>query len=143
MATYRPLLLALLAAAPMVASAQGINAGNCIVAGRLNEDGRWAPRFDSVQLLGGKDRVIKESKREALHDTQRVRITKPAVLTRCDGDREIARGEETTIPKEPVPAVAPGAYEVESIAFPRLRRGGELVEVKLKLPVERVVMVTR
>ena len=147
MAKYRTLVLAALAfmaAAPLVpSSAQGINAGQCIVAGRLNEDARWAPRFDAVELLGAKGRVMKESKRELLQDVRQVRLTKPALLTRCDGDREIARGDDNPIPKEPVPAVSPGSYEVESIAFPKLRRGGELVEVKLKLPVERVVMVKR
>ena len=146
MATLRTLaaaMLAVISAAPLAVPAQGINAGQCILAGRLNENSRWAPRFDGVELLGAKGHVIKESKREVLHDARQVRVSKPAVLTKCDNDREIARGEEQPIPKEPVPAVAPGAYEVEGIAFPKLRRGGELVEVKLRVPVERVVMVTR
>lgn len=147
MAPYRTLVLALAAAAAAgsatLAAAQDLNAGQCIVAGRLNENARWAPRFDGVELLGAKGRVMKESKHELLQDVRQVRVSRPAVLTRCDGDRELARGEETPIPKEPVPAVAAGVYDVESVAFPRLRRGGELVELKIKAPLDRVVMVKR
>jgi hypothetical protein len=42
-----------------------------------------------------------------------------------------------------VPAIGPGAVAVESVSFPKMRRGGELVELKLTVPAERVTMVTR
>ena len=45
--------------------------------------------------------------------------------------------------KERVPAIGPGTVAVESVSFPKMRRGGELVELKLTVPAERVTMVTR
>ena len=132
------------ALAALGASAQGINAGQCIVAGRITEGDKWAPRFEGVQLLAPRGRVVTSGNRQALADVERVRLTKPALLSKCDGDGELARADDQpSIPKEPVPAVAPGVVEVESVAFPKLRTGGELVELKLRLPVERVVMVKR
>ena len=137
--------LALCAVAASVETpAQGINAGQCILAGRLNADGKWGPRFDGVQLLAANGRVITSAAKEQLADVQQARISKPALLSRCDGDGELARADEQpVIPKEPVPAVAPGVVEVQSVAFPKLRTGGELVELRLKLAPERVVMVRR
>ena len=144
---YRMLALAALAAAAAAPAlpvhAQGINAGQCIVAGRLNEDSRWAPRFSNVELLGPKGRVIRESRREALNDVRQVRVIEPALLTKCDDDREVPIGEETPIPKEPVPAIGRGVVDVDGVAFPKLRRGGELVELRLRFAPERVVMVKR
>ena len=45
----------------------------------------------------------------------------------------------------PIPAIAAGRapLAVDAISFPKLRVGGELVELKLVVPAERVVMVTR
>ena len=40
-----------LAAAGLAAQAQAPADATCILAGRLSDDGRWAPRFEGVQLL--------------------------------------------------------------------------------------------
>jgi hypothetical protein len=32
--------------------------------------------------------------------------------------------------------------DVEAVSFPKLRTGGELVELRVRMPAERVVMVT-
>jgi hypothetical protein len=145
MPIYRSVLasaLALAAAFPVVA--QQINAGQCIVAGRLDAKEKWAPRFQGIELLAPRGRVISASGKQAIADAQQVRLTKPALLSRCEGDRDIARADDAApIPKEPVPAVAPGIVEVESVAFPKLRSGGELVELRVKVPLDRVVMVKR
>ena len=45
--------------------------------------------------------------------------------------------------KEPGPALAPGDVEVVGVSFPRLRTGGTLVELRVRVPAERVVMLTR
>ncbi|QJW85616.1 hypothetical protein HK414_27190 [Ramlibacter terrae] len=51
----------------------------------------------------------------------------------------------TPTPRRPraVPALTAGTFDVESVAFPKLRTGGELVELKVRAPAERVVMLTR
>jgi hypothetical protein len=144
MAFVRTFLLLGAAVAALSASAQSINAGQCIVAGRITAEDKWAPRFEGVQLLAPRGRVVTGGSKQALADVQQVRLTRPALLSKCDGDGELARADDQPgIPKEPVPAVAPGVVDVESVAFPKLRTGGELVELKLRLPLERVVMVKR
>ncbi|MGE4240282.1 hypothetical protein [Ramlibacter sp.] len=138
-------LLAIAAAAPFAASAQQLNAGQCILAGRITTGDRWAPRFEGVQLMASNGRVVTSAKKEALGDVQQVRLSRPALLAKCDGDREVARADALPhIPKEPMPAVSAGIVEVEAVNFPKLRTGGELVELRLRaLPLDRVVMVKR
>jgi hypothetical protein len=156
MSLHRLAAAALAVAAPLLAqpaAAQGkggqLNAGQCIVAGRLNADGKWAPRYEGVELRADKGRVIKRSGKADLSDTRQVRLSQPAVLTRCDGDGEVAKGDEGGLgsggftDRESVPALSPGLVEVIGVAFPRLRSGGELVELKVKVPLDRLVMVTR
>ena len=74
---------------------------------------------------------------------RQVRLTQPALLSRCDGDRELTRADDLPAqPKSAVPAAqaGPGLLAVEAVNFPKLRTGGELVELKLTVPADRVVM---
>lgn len=119
-------------------------AGQCILAGRLGADQRWAPRFAGVQLLGQDGRVLTASGKEALAGVRQARLAQPALLSRCDGNRELARADdEPPGQRGQVPAVSAGLVEVESVAFPKLRTGGELVELKVRVAPERVVLVSR
>jgi hypothetical protein len=128
---------------PFAASSQA-DAGSCIVAGRLADGGGWAPRFAGVQLLDAAGRAVSSPDRGALAAVRQARISQPALLSRCDGDNALAQADdEPAQAKRPVPAVPAGVVAVESVAFPKLRTGGALVELKLKAPPERVVMVTR
>lgn len=119
--------------------------GNCILAGRLSMEQQWAPRFVGVQLLGQDGKAISASDKQALSSVRQVRLTQPALLSRCDGDRELALGDESAGPKTKVPAAkaGPGLLAVESVNFPKMRRGGELVELKVNVPADRVVMLSR
>ena len=132
-----------LACVAAVANAQPSAESNCIVAGRLSDDARWAPRMSGVQLLGQDGRAITSSDKQALSAVRQVRLSAPALLSRCDGDGQLALGPDVPGTKAPVPAVGPGVVRVEAVNFPKLRRGGELVELKLTVPAERVTMVTR
>jgi hypothetical protein len=135
-----PLIL-LLAASAVPALAQ--TEPQCIVAGRLSE-GRWAPRFDAVQLRGADGRVIARADRQALAGVKRAELARPALLSRCDGDQPLASADaEPAGRKTPVPALSRGMVEVEAVSFPKLRTGGELVELRVRVPAERVVSVTR
>jgi hypothetical protein len=116
--------------------------GNCIIAGRLGDSG-WAPRMQGVQLLGQDGRAVTGSDKSSLSGVRQVRLTAPALLSRCDGNGQLALGPDAPGAKSPVPAIGPGTLAVESVSFPKLRRGGELVELKLTVPAERVTMVTR
>jgi hypothetical protein len=42
-----------------------------------------------------------------------------------------------------VPAAKPGRLTVEGVSFPKLQTGGELVELQVQVPADRVIMVTR
>ena len=134
-------VLAFGAAASALAQPAGEN--NCIVAGRLSDEARWAPRMSSVQLLGQDGRAITSSDKQALSAVRQVRLSAPALLARCDGEGQLALGPDVPGAKAPVPAIRAGVVPVEAVSFPKLRRGGELVELKLTVPAERVTMVTR
>ena len=115
---------------------------SCIVAGRLGETG-WAPRLQGVQLLGQDGRAVTGADKASLANVKQVRLSAPALLSRCDGSNELALGPDAPGAKAPVPAIGPGVVPVEAVNYPKLRRGGELVELKLTVPAERVTMVTR
>ena len=144
MTSFRFALAGALALAAFTSSfAQGAGDNSCIVAGRLNGDARWAPRLAGVQLLGQDGRAVTSADKQALSGVKQVRLSAPALLSRCDGDAQLALGPDAPGAKGPVPAIARGTVAVESVSFPKLRRGGELVELKLTVPAERVTMVTR
>ena len=70
-------------------------------------------------------------------------LTEPALLSRCDGNQPLARGDESPAAKAPVPAATPGRLTVSAVGFPKLQTGGSLVELQVSVPADRVVMVTR
>jgi hypothetical protein len=96
-----------------------------------------------VQLLGQDGKVLTSADKQALSGVKQVRLSAPALLSRCDGNAELAAGPDSPGAKTKVPAIGPGVANVEGVSFPKLRRGGELVELKLSVPAERVTMVTR
>jgi hypothetical protein len=117
-------------------------AGSCIVAGRLGDSG-WAPRMQGVQLLAGDGTAVSGAGKAALATVKQVRLSAPALLSRCDGSGTLGSGPDAPGAKARVPAIGAGVVPVEAVNFPKLRRGGELVELRLTVPAERVSMVTR
>ncbi|MEO7549351.1 MAG: hypothetical protein ABIT82_13065 [Ramlibacter sp.] len=122
--------------------AQTSDGNQCILAGRLGDTG-WAPRMSGVQLLGSDGKPVTSADKNILASVKQVRLSSPALLSRCDGNGELAMGPDVNGPRGAVPAIGAGVMAVEAVSFPRLRRGGELVELKLTVPAERVSMVTR
>lgn len=133
-----------LAASAFTGLAQAQDAGSCILAGRLADDGHWAPRFQGVELLSQDGRRIAAGSQAALAGVKQVRLAQPALLSRCDGNNPLARADdEPAGSKSQVQALSAGLVDVESVAFPKLRTGGSLVELRVRFPAERVVMLTR
>lgn len=132
-----------LAFAAVSAFAQGAGDNSCILAGRLSEQARWAPRMAGVELLGQDGRVVVSADKQALSGVRQVRLSAPALLSRCDGNGTLAPGPDSPGAKAPVPAVGPGMVAVDGVSFPKLRRGGELVELRVSVPANQVTMVTR
>jgi len=143
MTTRLSLAAALAAACACFPAAAQPDAGQCIVAGRVS-DGQWAPRMAGIALLGADGQAVNAAGRNALAGVRQVRVAQPALLSRCDGSVPLANNDgEPAQAKGEVPALAAGTFEVESLAFPRLRTGGELVELKVRAPADRLVMLTR
>ena len=137
---FRVIVPLFLLAGSLSAFAQGDS--SCIVAGRIS-DGAWAPRMAGVQLLDAGGKAVTSAGKSALSSVKQVRLTSPALLSRCDGDGQLAAGPNEPAAKQPAPAIGPGMAKVEAVNFPKLARGGELVELQLAVPAERVTMVTR
>lgn len=136
-------LVLLVAAAACAAPAFAQSDAQCIVAGRVS-DGRWAPRFASVQLLGANGQAITGSSRDALASVKRARLAQPALLAQCNGDQPLAIADnEPPGTKGQVPALSQGTVDVEGVSYPKLRTGGELVELRVRVPADRMVMLTR
>ena len=137
------LAAALAAACVCFPAAAQSDAGQCIVAGRVS-DGQWAPRMAGVALLGANGQAVTAAGRDALGSVRQVRVAQPALLSRCDGNNPLANNDnDPAQAKGQVPALSAGTFDVESVAFPTLRTGGELVELKVRAPAERVVMLAR
>lgn len=136
-------LLFLVAAAAVAVPAFAQSDAQCIVAGRVN-GGQWAPKFAGVQLLGANGQAVSAASQQALAGVRQVRLARPALLSKCDGSTPLAIADnEPAGSKAPAPAVSAGVLDVESVAYPKLRTGGELVELRVRAPAERVVMLTR
>ena len=142
MINVRTAFSALALAATVIPAYAQTGEASCILAGRLGESG-WAPRMQGVELLGQDGRAVAGAGKSALAGVRQVRLSAPALLSRCDGNGELALGPDVPGAKAPVPAVGPGVLPVEAVSFPKLRRGGELVELRISVPAERVTMLTR
>lgn len=130
---------------PLASAAQTPPAADarCITAGRLDGGGRWAPQFAGVRLLDEGGRVLSQPARDALSRVREAELTEPALLSRCDGNAPLAKGDDAPAPKASVPAASRGRLKVTAVAFPKLQTGGELVELQVQVPLDRVVMITR
>jgi hypothetical protein len=136
-------LTLLAACAALAAPAFAQSEAQCIVAGRLS-DGQWAPHFESVRLLGDGGRPIDASDRASLAGVKKASLSGPMLLSKCDGDRSLFNADnEPAGRKAEVPALARGTVDVEGVSFPKLRTGGELVELRVRVPADRVVMLAR
>jgi hypothetical protein len=142
-------LAALLASAGLFS--QGLFAQNtqaaaqCILAGRLDSDQRWAPQVRGMVLLDAAGQPVRGAGVQALSAVKSVRVSQPALLSSCNGNQSLQAGDASTGQKSPAPAVSasPTPIPVQAINFPPLRVGGSLVELQLQLPSDRVIVLTR
>jgi hypothetical protein len=141
---------ALLSAGPSAAqTASTLTAGDamqCILAGRLNTDQRWAPQARGVELLDATGKRVTSSDKAALNGVKQVRIASPALLSTCNGNQALPSGDDQAKTQKTVAAAVSAnatPINVEAVGFPPLRVGGELVELRLTLPSERIVSLTR
>jgi hypothetical protein len=117
----------------------------CILAGRLNSEGRWAPQASGMQLLDAGGKPVSGAAASALSAVKAVRLTEPVLLASCNAGQAMADGDASQGSKSPTPAVAAGniPIQVQAMALLPSRAGGQWVELRLNVPAERVVMLTR
>jgi hypothetical protein len=127
------------AAAPQAGDAQ------CILAGRLNSEGRWAPAASGVMLLDASGQRIRSAGKPALDSVKAVRLAEPALLAKCNGNQPLADGDASAGSKSPAPAVTAGnaPISVQALATVPGRAGAQWVELRLDTPPERVILLTR
>ena len=114
----------------------GAHASTCITLGRMDIVG-WAPQFKSVHLLNEAGRVLVVKNNSELTQVKAVELKEAALLSTCDGNKYLTRGDDATI-KGAVPVAKSGRFNVVSLGFPKLQIGGELVlNLKLPLPLIR------
>jgi hypothetical protein len=125
--------------APQTSDAQ------CILAGRLSSEGRWAPVASGVTLLDASGQRIRSAGQPALSSVKAVRLSEPALLAKCNGNQPMADGDAREGSKSPAPAVMAGnaPINVQASATIPGRAGGQWVELRLDTPPERVILLTR
>lgn len=135
-------------AAPNVAVSETGEA-QCILAGRLNSQGRWAPAASGVQLLDAAGKRVPQrvgnAAQPALSGVKAVRLAEPALLSKCNAGQAMGDGDASTGSKSPAPAVTAGKAPIQVQAMVTLpgRAGGQWVELRVSVPSERVVMLMR
>ena len=118
----------------------GVQAFTCITAGRM-DNSVWAPQFQSVRLLDDAGRTVPVKNKSELTRVRAVELTEAALLSVCDGNKAVTRGESVQV-KGPVPAAKPGRFNVAGLGFPKLQNG-ELVEFEITIGADQIVMITR
>ena len=119
----------------------GAHASTCITAGRMDTEG-WAPQFKSVHLLNEAGRVLVVKNKSELTQVKAVELKEAALLSTCDGNKSLTRGDDASI-KGAVPSAKPGRFNVVGLGFPKLQIGGELVEFEITVTADQIAMITR
>ncbi len=138
--------LAIAQTAAPAASASSVADAQCILAGRVDAGQRWAPQARGIELLDAQGKRVTSADKAALASVKQARISSPALLSACNGDQALAKGDDLPVAKKTSsPAVSAGAapLPVEAVSFPPLRVGGTLVELRLSLAPGRVVALAR
>jgi hypothetical protein len=117
--------------------AQASQAGQCVVAGRLNEASQWAPRIAAVQLFDAQGKMVSISDKGALARVTQVKINKAVPLSSCDGNQALKKVDDLSdggaAGKPTFLQPSSGLIAVKTVAFPSLRAGnGSLVEIELQ-----------
>lgn len=131
--------------APSAAASPGADL-QCILAGRVDGDQRWAPQARGVELLDAQGKRVTSADKAALASVKQARISSPALLSACNGDQALAKGDDLPNTKKtssPAVSASTAPVNVEAVSFPPLRVGGTLVELRLSMAPDRVVTLTR
>lgn len=132
-------------AAQAVQPSQPTDTAPCILAGRINAEGSWAPLANGLRLLNADGKPLAQQGKAALASAKAVVLSKGALLAQCNGNQAIPSGEGGQGSKSPAPALSAGSDPIPilSVAYAPVRAGGQWVEIKLDVPHKRVVMASQ
>jgi hypothetical protein len=109
-------------------------AGQCVVAGRVDDASRWAPRVAAVQLFNAQGKPVLASDKASFASVTQVKLTKAVPVSACDGGQAIKKVDELSGAIGDLKSLymqpTDGMIAVKSVRFPALR-SGSLVELEL------------
>jgi hypothetical protein len=112
----------------------GAHAGQCVVAGRLDDASRWAPRLAALQMFDAQGKVIRASDKAGLALVTQVRVLKAVPISGCDGSKAVAKVDDLAAPagaaKPSYLAAGKSMVPVKGVSFPAIRSGA-LVELEI------------
>ncbi len=114
---------------------------SCILGGRINSDDFLAHRANGIDLLDAQGKALTKIGKGSVDDIKQVRISKPALLSICNGTNPIQSIDPQagqTKPISPIVTAGNSLIAVEKVALLGLKSGGSLVELQLALAPDRV-----
>lgn len=142
---FRIMILVSVGIASGVSANARADDAQCVVAGRLDDAGRWAPRFTNMRLLDDRGNPITAASRTALAGIRQTILSDRALLSNCGVGQLLPRLDDRAAmtPGDPVPALSagPAPLKVADVRYTPLRSGGALVELRVNPPTDRIVMV--
>jgi hypothetical protein len=119
----------------LIGAAQSAQAGQCVVAGRVDDASRWAPRVAAVQLFNATGKQVLASDKAAFASVTQVKIMKAVPVSSCDGSQAVKKVDDLSGNASDVKSFymqpTDGMIAVKSVSFPALR-SGSLVELELR-----------
>ena len=79
----------------------------------------WAPQFQTVRLMDETGRIVSVKNKSELTQVHTVELTEATLLSVCDGNKAVARGE-CVQSKGPVSAAKSGRFNVAGLGYPKL-----------------------
>jgi hypothetical protein len=98
-----------------------------------------------MQLLDAGSKPVSGVAQSTFSNVKAVRLAEPALLSKCNAGQAMVDGDASSGSKSPTPALTAGNTPIEVQAMATLpgRAGGQWVELRVSVPAERVVMLTR
>jgi hypothetical protein len=110
------------------------HAGQCVVAGRVDDSHRWAPRVSAIELFNAQGKKVMASDKAAFASVTQIKLLKAVPLSSCNAEQPVKKVDDlsgsVTDLKSLYMQPTDGMIAVKSVRFPSLRSGA-LVELEI------------
>lgn len=124
--------------------AQAQNTNTCVLAGRVNEAGNWAPQLAGVQLLDAQGKLLRGAAETVLPRLKQIAVSKPLPLSACHASAtplpELKEATASKREKSQHLMASAQPIEVGAVYRPSLRSGGSLIELQVFAPQARIAI---